>query len=110
MLAERKRFAAFLGSKLHKPVEVQIPLSSAVIARRLRQRPIDIGYLSARTLLNARERQLAGILLAGETTANKLPQLLVSLKNKPYASVEELRGNRLRFRASQHVRFRHPTL
>ncbi len=98
MLAERKTFKTFLAGKLGKPVEVQIPLSSAVILEGFANGTIDVGYLSATDMLNARERKLATILLAGEIDGKPSYQSYwVALKEKPYTSVEELRARPVAF-------------
>ena len=98
MLAERKTLATFLQSKLGKPAEVHIPLSSAVILEGFANGTIDVGYLSATDMLNARARKIAAILLAGEIDGKASYQSYwVALKEKPYARVEDLRGKPVAF-------------
>ena len=98
MLAERKTLATFLQSKLGKPAEVHIPLSSAVILEGFANGTIDVGYLSATDMLNARERKIATILLAGEIDGKASYQSYwVALKEKPYVRVEDLRGKPVAF-------------
>ena len=98
MLAERKTLSDFLTSKLGKPVEIQIPLSSAVILEGFANGTIDIGYLSSTDMLNAREKKLANILLAGEINGKTSYQSYwLALKDKPYSKVEDLRDKPVAF-------------
>ena len=65
MLAEREALARALGEILSRPVRVITPLSSAVIIEGLANGSIDLGYLSATDMVNARQADAADLLLAG---------------------------------------------
>jgi phosphonate transport system substrate-binding protein len=98
MQQERKTLSDFLSSKLGKPVEVIVPLTSAVILEGMANGTIDLGYLSATDMINARKKNIADILLAGEIEGNNsYKSYWVSLKEKPYDSVEDLRGKPIAF-------------
>jgi phosphonate transport system substrate-binding protein len=93
MLAERRRLAEVLGSLLKQPVEVIVPLSGAVIVEGLANGTIDVAYLSATDMLNARRSGAGSLLLAGEIEGRTwYRSYWVSLKEKPYTSVGDLRG------------------
>ena len=95
MLAERESLQRYLGEKLGRPVEVVIPLSAAVINEGFANGTIDLGYLSATDLINARDAEL---LLVGELNGKTTyKSYWLSLKEKPYASVEDLKGKPVAF-------------
>ena len=98
MMKERKSLSDFLSSKLGKPVEVIVPLTSAVILEGMANGTIDLGYLSATDMINARDKNLANVLLAGEIEGKAwYKSYWVSLKEKPYDNVEDLRGKPIAF-------------
>lgn len=98
MLSERKVLADFLSKQLGRPVEVIVPLSSAVIIEGLANGTIDLGYLSATDLLNARKTKAASLLLAGEIDGKtSYTSYWVTLKEKPYKSIEDLKGRPVAF-------------
>jgi len=98
MLSERKVLADFLSKQLGRPVEVIVPLSSAVIIEGLANGTIDLGYLSATDLLNARKAKAASLLLAGEIDGKtSYTSYWVTLKDKPYKSIEDLKGRPVAF-------------
>lgn len=98
MLEEKQALEKFLGTQLQRPVEVKIPLSAAVILEGLANGTIDLGYLSATDMVNARHRGIADLLLAGEIDGHPWYQSYwVTLKAKPYTKVEELRGKPIAF-------------
>lgn len=95
MIQERESLQKFLGEKLGRPVEVIIPLSAAVINEGFSNGTIDIGYLSGNDLINAKDAEL---MLAGEINGKTTyKSYWLALKEKPYASVEELRGKPIAF-------------
>lgn len=95
MMQERESLQKFLGEKLGRPVEVIIPLSAAVINEGFANGTIDIGYLSANDLINAKEAEL---LLVGEINGNTTyKSYWLALNEKPYDSVEDLRGKPIAF-------------
>jgi phosphonate transport system substrate-binding protein len=98
MQQERKTLSDFLSSKVGKPVEVIVPLNSAVILEGMANGTIDLGYLSATDMINARNKNIADILLAGEIEGNNwYKSYWVSLKEKPYDGVDDLRGKPIAF-------------
>jgi phosphonate transport system substrate-binding protein len=98
MLEEKKALEKFLATQLQRPAEIKIPLSSAVILEGLANGTIDLGYLSATDMINARNRGLADVLLAGEIEGNPWYQSYwVTLKDKPYTKVADLRGKPIAF-------------
>ena len=98
MLHERKTLSDFLGKQLGKPVEVIVPLSSSVIIEGFANGTIDLGYLSATDMVAAQKRNVAQILLAGEIDGkNSYRSYWVSLKEKPYDSVDDLKGKPIAF-------------
>ena len=98
MVAEREQLSKYLSSRLGRPVEVIIPLSAAVILEGLTNGTIDLAYLSATDMLNAITQQAADILLAGEIDGKTSYQSYwVTLKDKPYRSVADLRGKPVAF-------------
>jgi phosphonate transport system substrate-binding protein len=98
MAQERKSLSAFLSKELGKPVDVIIPLTSAVILEGLANGTIDLGYLSATDMINARKIGAAELLLAGEIKGKpSYTSYWVSLKDKPYTKVEDLRGKPIAF-------------
>jgi phosphonate transport system substrate-binding protein len=95
MLTERESLQKFLSEKLGKPVEVIIPLSAAVINEGFANGTIDIGYLSGNDLINAKE---ADLLLVGEINGKTTyKSYWLSLKDKPYSKVEDLKGRPIAF-------------
>lgn len=95
MMQERGSLQKFLGDKLNRPAEVIIPLSAAVINEGFANGTIDVGYLSANDLINARDAEL---LLVGEINGNTTyKSYWLALKEKPYQSVADLRGKKVAF-------------
>ncbi len=98
MAVERKSLVEFLSQQIGKPVEVIIPLSSAVIIEGFANGTIDLGYLSATDLLNARKSNAADILLAGEIDGNNYYRSYwLALKDKPYTGIADLQGKPIAF-------------
>lgn len=98
MLEERKALEAYLQEKLARPAEAIVPLSAAVILEGLAGGSIDLAYLSATDMLGARKAGSAEILLAGEIGGHDYYRSYwLSLKEKPYASVADLRGKAVAF-------------
>jgi phosphonate transport system substrate-binding protein len=93
MLAERKKLTAVLSAEMGRPVEVIVPLSGAVIVEGLANGTIDVAYISATDMLNARRSGAASLLLAGEIDGQTwYRSYWVALKEKPYQSVQDLHG------------------
>ncbi|HEV2839963.1 MAG TPA: phosphate/phosphite/phosphonate ABC transporter substrate-binding protein [Chthoniobacterales bacterium] len=98
MLQERKTLSDFLASKLGKPVEVIVPLSSSVIIEGFANGTVDLGYLSATDMVVAQKKNAGQILLAGEIDGHNWYQSYwLALKEKPYNKVEDLRGKPVAF-------------
>lgn len=96
MQQEREALSKFLSERLGRPVEVIIPLSAAVINEGFANGTIDVGYLSATDLVNSKDG--AELLLAGEINGKTTYQSYwLALKDKPYKSVEDLRGKPVAF-------------
>jgi phosphonate transport system substrate-binding protein len=98
MLQERKTLSDFLSKKLGKPVEVIVPLSASVITEGFANGTVDLGYLSATDMVVAQKRNAGQILLAGEIDGkNSYQSYWLSLKEKPYSKVEDLKGKPVAF-------------
>jgi phosphonate transport system substrate-binding protein len=98
MIAEREQLSKYLSQQLGKPVEVIVPLSSAVILEGLSNGTIDLAYLAATDMLNALNQQSASLLLAGEIDGKtSYKSYWVTLKDKPYQSVNDLKGKPIAF-------------
>ena len=98
MAQERRTLADFLTQRLGRPVDIIIPLTSAVIIEGMANGTIDLGYLSATDMVNARKVGAADLLLAGEI--NGLPHYTsywVALKENPHQRIEDLRGKPIAF-------------
>ena len=98
MMAEREQLSKYFSEKIGKPVEVIVPLSAAVILEGLANGSVDLAYLSATDMLNAINNHSASILLAGEIAGKTFYQSYwVTLKEKPYQSITDLRGKPVAF-------------
>ncbi|HLS27672.1 MAG TPA: phosphate/phosphite/phosphonate ABC transporter substrate-binding protein [Opitutales bacterium] len=98
MLEEQKSLENFLSERLDRPVSVIIPLSGSIILEGFANGTIDAGYVSATEMVYARNEQTADLLLAGEINGNPYYESYwVSLKDKPYESVEDLKGKPIAF-------------
>jgi phosphonate transport system substrate-binding protein len=97
--AEKAQLEGYLSERLGRPVEVIIPLSATVIFEGFANGTIDLGYLSATDLVNARARGVADLLLAGEFADGRAAydSYWVVKKDAPYASIEDLRGKPVAF-------------
>ncbi len=98
MQEEKGKLEAYLGKELGKKVEVVIPLSSAVILQGLENGSIDAGYLSGTDMVGVKDAGTGEILVAGEIEGNPwYKSYWISLKEKPYTSVEDLKGKSVAF-------------
>ena len=98
MLAERDALARALGETLSRPVRVITPLSSAVIIEGLANGTIDLGYLSATDMVNARQADAADLLLAGLIDGRPQYQSVwLCLADRPYRTVADLREKPVAF-------------
>lgn len=95
MMQERASLENYISEKLARPAEVIIPLSAAVINEGFANGTVDIGYLSATDLINAKDAEL---LLVGEINGKTTyKSYWLALKDKPYEKVEDLRGKPVAF-------------
>ena len=95
---EKQVLSEFLSKELSMPVEVVVPLSSAVILEGYANGTIDLGYLSGTDLVRARAAKSAELLLVGEINGKThYSSYWLALKDKPYKSVEELKGKPVAF-------------
>lgn len=95
MMEERSALAKYLSDKLGRQVEVIIPVSAAVINEGFSNGTIDIGYLSANDLINSKDAEL---LLVGEINGQTTyKSYWLGLREKPYDSIEDLRGKPVAF-------------
>ncbi len=98
MLEERESLAASLSKILGRPVRVIVPLSASVIIEGLANGSIDLGWLSATDMVHARKAGAAELLLVGEIDGKReYSSLWLCLQDKPYASIEDLRGKPVAF-------------
>ncbi len=98
MLAERSELAEILEKNFGKPVEVIVPTSAAVIVEGMRNGTIDLAYVSSTEMVNARDNGAGNLLLAGEIDGHPYyKSYWLSLKDKPYTKVEDLKGKPIAF-------------
>lgn len=98
MLAEQRELERYLSGKLGTPVQVIIPLSAGVIMEGFRNGTVDVGYLSSTLAAQATDAGVADILLADELDgATHYSSYWLALADKPYSSVEDLRGKPVAF-------------
>ena len=80
------------------PVEAMVPMSSAVIYEGLRNGSVDVAYLSATAAAKLAENDIIEILLAELIDGVPSYQSYwITLKDAPYQSVEDLRGQAIAF-------------
>ncbi len=98
MLEEKGSLEKYFSTRLGCPVEVIIPLSTAVIIEGIANGSIDLAYLSSTGAVKALDRGVADILSAGEINGHThYPSYWVALKSKPYQSVDDLQGKPIAF-------------
>jgi phosphonate transport system substrate-binding protein len=99
MLAEQRALQTFLGDRLSSKIRVIVPLSTAVIVEGLANGTIDLGYLSATDMARIRTQGSASLLLAGEFPGGQRSyrSYWLTLRDKPYTSIEQLRGKPVAF-------------
>ena len=98
MLSEKAKLEEYLQRALEIPIEVIVPLSSAVITTGFGNGTIDLGYLSSTGAVTAIKEGVADVLLAGEIRGK--PHYMsywIALKGKPYSAIEDLRGKPVAF-------------
>ena len=95
MTQERASLEKFMSEALARPTEVIIPLSAAVINEGFTNGTIDVGYLSATDLINAKDAELLLVGEIGGKTTYK--SYWLALSEKGYEKVEDLRGKPIAF-------------
>ncbi len=98
MLAEKEALEKYLSTKLAREVEVLIPTDSSVVVESFRNGTLDLGYLSSTDAARNLDQETASILLIH--LKNGLPHyqsIWLSLKDKKYQSINELKGQPVAF-------------
>jgi len=98
MLAEKYDLEKYLSAKLNRQVEVIIPTDSATVVESFRNGTLDLGYLSSTDAARNLDQKTASILLVhlknGKTNYDSI---WLSLKDKPYKSIEDLKDKPVAF-------------
>ncbi len=98
MIQERKTVAAYLTPLLKRPVEIIVPLSSAVIMEGFTNKTIDLAYLSSTEMCKAIDLKIATVLLVGELNGKtSYSSYWLTLKEKPYIQIQDLAGKKVAF-------------
>jgi phosphonate transport system substrate-binding protein len=98
MLSERNALEEFLHKETGRSVKVIVPMSGAVIQEGLANGSIDVAYVSGLEMLQAEKSGTARLLLAVEIEGKpSYESYWVTLKEKPYKNVGELKGKPVAF-------------
>lgn len=98
MLQERKELESFLSKETGRPVKVVIPLSGSVIQEGFVNGTVDLAYISGLEMVRAAKAKAAELLLVTEIEGKtSYESYWVSLKDKPYAKVQDLKGKPVAF-------------
>ena len=98
MLAEKESLEKYLSEKLARQVKVIIPTSSAAIVESFKNGTLDIGYLSSTDAARNLDDAAASILLIHLKNGNPhYNSIWLSLKNKDYDSIEDLKDKPVAF-------------
>ncbi len=98
MLADQKALTEFLAKTSEMPVEVVIPMSSAVIRESLRNGTVDVAYVSSTVGVNLADANIARLLLATEINGQPFYESYwLGLADSPYESVADLAGKPIAF-------------
>jgi len=98
MAVERRDLGTALAATLGRPVEVIVPLSDAVINEGLANGTIDCGWLSATDVAKLPSPRAASILLAAQVKGSTTYRSVwLSLVDKPYTAIADLRGKPVAF-------------
>jgi phosphonate transport system substrate-binding protein len=98
MLNERKTLESFLSKETGKAVKVIVPMSGAVIQEGLANGSIDLAYVSGLEMVQAEKSGVAELLLAVEIDGKpSYESYWVTLKEKEYKSVADLKGKAVAF-------------
>ncbi|MBX2996736.1 MAG: phosphate/phosphite/phosphonate ABC transporter substrate-binding protein [Bdellovibrionaceae bacterium] len=98
MLQERKELESFLSKETGRPVKVVIPLSGSVIQEGFINGTVDLAYISGLEMVRAAKAKAAELLLVTEIEGKtSYESYWVSLKDKPYNKVQDLKGKPVAF-------------
>ncbi|MFP6854720.1 MAG: phosphate/phosphite/phosphonate ABC transporter substrate-binding protein, partial [Opitutales bacterium] len=98
MLAERDALQKYLTAKMGVEVEVIIPTSSAAILEGFANQTIDVGYLSSTDAARNLAQDAASVLLVHLRNGQPhYDSIWLSLADKKYESIEELKGKPVAF-------------
>ena len=98
MLAEKDALEKYLTAKLKREVEVLIPTDSSVVVESFRNGTLDLGYLSSTDAARNLDQETASVLLVHlKNGLANYQSVWLSLKDKPYQSIEELKGQPVAF-------------
>jgi phosphonate transport system substrate-binding protein len=96
-----------ISKRLGIPVNISTPASKSIIEAGLANKTIDIGYVSSSDAISFADNEVAEILVAGQhesfDTEGKpyigsyYYSVWLSLKNKPYNSISDLKGKPIAF-------------
>ncbi len=96
MVAERKDLEKYFSEKLKMKTKVIVPMSGAVIQEGLTNGTIDLAYVSGMEMIKA--DSVADLLLATKIKGKtSYESYWVTLKEKPYKSIAELKGKPIAF-------------
>jgi len=98
MLEERGVLAEYLSERLGEKVEVITPLAGAVVDQGFANGTVDVAYLSSTNAVQLMDRGVAEVMLSGLIEGRPYYESYwLTLKEKPYRGVEDLRGQRVAF-------------
>jgi phosphonate transport system substrate-binding protein len=98
MIQERKELEAYLALETGRKVQVVIPLTGSVIQEGFINGTIDLAYVSGLEMVRAAKTKAADLLLVTEVDGKtSYESYWVSLKDKPYAKVQDLKGKPVTF-------------
>lgn len=98
MLAEKEALEKFLTTNLGREVQVLIPTDSSVVVESFRNGTLDLGYLSSTDAARNLDQETASVLLIHLKNGRPNYQSVwLSLKDKNYQTIEELRGQAVAF-------------
>ena len=104
---DEKILGNILTQKLGLPVNITTPSSKSIIEAGLENKTIDLGYVSSSDAISFADNNVAEILVAGnhesltpdgkEYVGPFYFSVWLSLKEKPYSSIKDLKGKRVAF-------------
>lgn len=98
MLEEQRALSDFLAGQVGRRVNVIVPMSGAVIHEGLANGTIDVAFVSSTDAVRAKDAGVGEILLASEINGRPYYESYwITLREKTYFSVEDLRGRAVAF-------------